>query len=309
MKLRSAIPVMLVMTSLRATPAESAHYRIEHHGATAVTSGTSVSGDYRNNGTAGETGAVVQSASYLAKGGFAGQIYSFASLATFAPTTETAENSTLQLAARLVLDDATLLPLGPSSVEWQASVGPTSIDPEGLLTSGSVYTDQPVIVTARHAGMQSDLFLIVTNVANDDFGIYAQDGIDDFWQVAYFGENNPDAAADRDPFGSGHSNLFKYTAGLDPLDSMSRFTLQTDWNPALRRMQLTMGPCFATRNYQVVASDDLITWQPALLQTLPSNPPRKTVVDLHATRPSRYYRVIITFRELLPKPDTPRTGK
>jgi hypothetical protein len=297
MKLRSAIPVMLVMTSLRATPAESAHYRIEHHGATAVMSGASATGAYRNNGTAGETGAVAQSASYLGKGGFAGQIYSLASLATFAATTETAENSTLQLAARLVLDDATLLPLGPSSVEWQASVGPiTSIDPEGLLTSGSVYADQPVLVTARHAGMQSELLLIVTNVANDDFGIYAQDGIDDFWQVAYFGENNPDAAADRDPFGSGHDNLFKYTAGLDPLDSMSRFTLQTNWNPALRRMQLTMGPCFETRNYQVVASDDLIAWQPVTLQTLASNPPQKTMVDLQATGPSRYYRVIITIR-------------
>lgn len=298
MSIRRAATIIAMMMTLPASASESEHYRIEHHGATAVTSGAAGGGAYQNNGIMGETGGLAQGSSYMAKAGFAGQIYRAASLATFAPALEMAENSTMQLGARLVMDDATSLPLDASSVEWQAASGPiAAIDPNGLLTSGSVYSYHLAIVSAQHAGMQSALHLIVTNTGNDDFGLYAADGVDDAWQVSYFGEDNPDGAADRDPFGSGHDNLFKYTAGLDPLDSMSRFTLKPEYDSALRRMKLTMGPCFESRNYQVMASTDLLTWQPVNLELLTADLNQKILLDLQTNHPARYYRVEITIRE------------
>lgn len=51
------------------------------------------------------------------------------------------------------------------------------------------------------------------------------DGIDDSWQVQYFGQPpNPLAAPNADADGTGQNNLFKFIAGLNPLDG-SRFTL------------------------------------------------------------------------------------
>ena len=310
MSIRPAVPVIVAMMRLPAGAAESEHYRIEHHGATAAASGNVEAGAYQNHGITGETGGIAQAGQYATKAGFAGQIYRAVSLGISAPVLEIAENSTLQLGAKLVMDDATFLSLDASSVEWEA-VGPiASISPKGLLTSGAVYGYHFAIVAARQADMRSALHLIVKNVGNDDFGLYAADGIDDAWQVRYFGENNPDGGPDRDPFGSGYDNLFKYMAGLDPLDSMSRFTLEPEYDAAQRRMKLTMGPCFASRTYQVEASDDLVTWQPVSLPAVVSgDPEKKSVVDIQADHPARFYRVNIAFRELLAKPDVSPSGK
>lgn len=56
---------------------------------------------------------------------------------------------------------------------------------------------------AVRARFTAGLNLIVRNIAADDFGKYAGDGIDDDWQVLYFGENNADAAPEIDADGSG----------------------------------------------------------------------------------------------------------
>ena len=304
--------IAILVSHLSAGAAESQHYRIEHHGATTASGGGTTGGAYQNQGITGETGGVAQGSAYLAKAGFAGQIYLANSLGAFAPSTEIAENSALQLGARAVMDDDSVLSLDPSSVQWQAASGPiASITPAGLLTGGVVHTDRLALVAARYQGLDSELALIVKNAGNDDFGLYAADGIDDAWQVQYFGENNPDAAPDRDPSGSGHDNLFKFTAGLDPLDSMSRFTLVPEYDHTRRRMRLTLGPCFATRLYQVMASTDMIHWQRVLLlqQEESGDPEKRTVVDIEASQPAKYYRVIITIRDLPEKPAVTASGK
>lgn len=297
-----ALATLVIAATATARAAESEHYRIEHHGATAVTGGIASGGAYQNNGITGEPGGISQGGAYTAKAGFAGQLYRAISLGILAPSTEVAENSTLQLGARLLMDDATLLHLDASSVQW-AGAGPiASISQDGLLTSGAAYAHHLAIVSARHAGIEGVLQLIVRNVNNDDFGLYAADGIDDSWQVQYFGENNPDGAADRDPFGSGNSNLFKYEAGLDPLNSMSRFTLEPEFDPVLRRMKLTMGPCFANRDYEVVASMDLLHWQPVVLHREVADTPKRILMDSEASQPAKYYRVNITIRNQIAKP-------
>ena len=80
---------------------------------------------------------------------------------------------------------------------------------------------------ARHiyAGNTGTLALSVLNVNTDDLPGYLGDGIDDAWQVQYFGLNNPQAAPTVDADGTGQTNFFKHIAGLNPLDPNSRFSL------------------------------------------------------------------------------------
>jgi len=64
----------------------------------------------------------------------------------------------------------------------------------------------------------------VINVGNDDFGSYAGDGLDDAWQVSYFGSDNPNAAPGADPDGDFMSNRGEYIAGTIPTNATSHFS-------------------------------------------------------------------------------------
>ena len=87
-------------------------------------------------------------------------------------------------------------------------------------------------------------------VNTDDLPGYLGDGIDDAWQVQYFGLNNPQAAPTVDADGTGQTNLFKYIAGLNPLDSNSRFTLTIQAFAAQPgRRNLVFSPRFPDRTY------------------------------------------------------------
>ena len=108
---------------------------------------------------------------------------------------------------------------------WSVASGPlTGISASGLATAGIVYQDTAATAQGSYLGDTGTLALTVRNVNTDDFGMYAADGIDDAWQVQYFGLNNPNAAPNVDFDHTGQTNLFKYIAGLNPLDG-SRFTL------------------------------------------------------------------------------------
>ncbi|MCW1915520.1 hypothetical protein OJ996_18180 [Luteolibacter sp. GHJ8] len=296
MRIPGAAYLLSLLSVAPTQAAESAHYRIEHQGASAAAGGKAQGGSYQNVGTAGETGGISQTGSYLSKGGFAGQIYRDVSIGISSPGTVLSEGTIHQFHAWLVCDDSSRLPLDASSVQWQATSGPVSISPGGVLSTFTVYSDQAAVVSARQGERQDTIQIIVRNASSDDYGFYAADGIDDLWQVQYFGENNPDAGPDRDPFGSGHSNYFKFIAGLDPLDPMSRFTIKTAYDAAQGRMRLDIGPCFESRNYQIMASEDLKIWQPVSLQTLPAEANEKAFVDFQSTRRKRYYRVEISIR-------------
>ena len=65
--------------------------------------------------------------------------------------------------------------------------------------------------------------------------------------------------------GTGQTNLFKYIAGLDPLDATSRFVLKAAEVPSQPgQKNLVFSPVVAGRTYTVVAKTDLLspTWTP-----------------------------------------------
>ena len=158
---------------------------------------------------------------------------------------------------------------------------------------------QNTIATAKgiYAGNTGTRALTVLSVNTDDLPGYVGDGIDDAWQVQYFGLNNPVAAPTVDADGTEQTNLFKYIAGLNPLDPNSRFTLAIQPVAAQPgRRNLVFSPRFPDRTYIVKSKTDLaaVTWNPLSSSTFTDNGQERTVTDLNATDALRFYHVEIT---------------
>jgi hypothetical protein len=156
------------------------------------------------------------------KHGYIGQLYEVTSLIVTAIPAPVSEGSNSQLSASATLDDATVLVVAGSSVNWGAASYPiASISASGLMTPSAVYTDTMGAVSGYYLGASNSVNLLVLDTNPDNFGIYANDGIPDSWQIQYFGLNNLEGVASADADGTGQNNLLKYLAGLDPTNSAS----------------------------------------------------------------------------------------
>jgi len=255
---------------------------------------------YSNDGSVGGIGGMSASSTplFTAKHSYVGQLYDVTGISLAANPLNVNEGTTSQLTGNAVLDDATFLPLASTALSWGVSSGPiSSIDPSGLATAGNVYRDTAAVVHRDFLGKSGALTLMVLNVGSDDFGAYAGDGIDDAWQVQYFGLNNPNAAPTADPDGDGQNNLFEYIAGTNPADPLSTFQLSIA--PVARQpgqQNLIFSPRFSSRSYTVQFRDDLSagSFAPLLGTATADNGVQRTVTDLNATDASRFYRVQIT---------------
>jgi hypothetical protein len=243
--------------------------------------------------------AVISSAAYTAKPGYVGELYEITSLAITAPPSNNLnELTSRQLNAAPQADDTTTLsPFDPSTVTWSIVSGPiTSISTSGVATAANVYQDTLATVGGATQGLSGQLGLTILDTNPDDYGIYANDGIPDSWQVQYFGTNNPQGIASADADGTGQTNLFKYVAGLNPLDG-SRFTLATQKvNGQPGQKNLIFQPLVTGRTYivQFVTALTTPTWQTLTGTTQNDNGATRTVTDLNATSARKFYRVQIT---------------
>ncbi|MGI9088866.1 MAG: hypothetical protein ACR2HH_14175 [Chthoniobacterales bacterium] len=252
---------------------------------------------------AGEFGAassaVTASAAYSGKAGYVGELYDIVALSLTAPPSNSLNETTnRQVDAAPLADDATTLAnFSAASVTWSTVSGPISINTGGLATAGTVYQDTPATVGGTAQSLSGQLTLTVLNVTTDDFGAYAGDGIDDSWQVQYFGQPpNPLAGPNVDADGTGQTNLFKFVAGLNPLDH-SRFTLSLSavtGQPTQKK--LVFGPLATGRTYtpQFGSSPTTPSWQsiPGMTQSDSGN--QRTVIDPNTTPVPRFYRVQIS---------------
>jgi hypothetical protein len=278
-----------------AAPRTSADYSINAE-ALSVAGSRTGSSSYTNDSNTGGVAGISSAATDTVKHGYAGQLYDIVALSVTAPPSNALnENTGRQLfAAPLADDSTTLAPFDPATVTWGVIAGPiASISTGGLATAATVYQDTLATVGASTLGLTGQLALTVLNVASDDFGGYAGDGIDDAWQVQYFGENNPNAGPNADPDGDGQTNLFEYIAGNAPNDSASRFELRMT-----ERGKLVFTPRLPDRTYAIEYRADLSNgadWAPLTGFNQSDNGSERTVVDTDASTPAKVYRVRISY--------------
>lgn len=293
------ICIGVIPYSTFAGPRTSASYSITTDTINAAGARTQ-STSYKNDGGAGGITGIssVASPAETAKHGYAAQLYDIIALALSAPPSlNLNESASRQLSAAPLADDATTLAaLNPSAVAWSIISGPiTSISSSGLATAATVYQNTPSRIGGAAQGLSGQFDLTVLDSIADNFGAYAGDGLGDDWQVQYFGQNNPNAGPNIDADGSGHGNRFKFTAGLNPLDG-SRFILSIQPVPGqASRKNLIFSPLVAGRTYTVQSTPSLITptWAALPQSTQSDNGTVRTVTDLSASPPPKFYRVKI----------------
>jgi hypothetical protein len=301
--------VFLVLSSLLvsgavAAPRTSANYSISAESVD-IAGARIQSANYSVNGSAvGEFGAgqnaLITGAAYTGKSGFVGELYDIVALSISSPPSNNLnETASRQLNAAPLADDATTLAsLDPSTVSWAIVSGPiASISTGGLATASTVYQDTLSTVSGSGQSLSGQLNLTILNVTNDDFGAYAGDQIDDSWQVQYFGQPpNPLAGPNADADGTGQTNLFKFVAGLNPLDG-SRFTLSIlQVSGQSSQKQLVFQPIVVGRTYNPQFATGLTNpnWSALTGTTQIDNGTQRTVTDPNATPAPKYYRLQIS---------------
>ena len=120
----------------------------------------------------------------VARVGFIGQLFNLTGLVLNASGTTLDERGTAQISLLQILDDGTFLTLSGSSAVWSVASGAISgVDAGGVATAATVYQNTPATVRATYGGQSATLNLTVVNVNNDDYGIYANDGVNDYLEV------------------------------------------------------------------------------------------------------------------------------
>ena len=261
--------------------------------------------------TAGGAGT---SAIYTSRSGYAGQLSAPSEIVLPPSLTTIDEGGSLQLSAMLVYDDLRTSSLDPGSIIWNQQSGPlSSISASGLLTADMVFQDSPAVVNGSYQNFTDSLNLTVLDTRTDNFGSYASDGIDDDWQVHYFGlplattaasanpdEGQPsssDASPLADPDFDGQNNLFEFTAGVVPTDPQSVFRLNLEpvkGQPS--RKQLVFSPRWIDRNYRILSSSTMQadSWLPVTADSVHDVGSQRIITDAGGTEPQKFYRVEIT---------------
>lgn len=259
----------------------------------------SIGGTYTHDGSLGSMGTpVIATGGPIAvKAGMWGQVSERVGLSVTAGSGQLAESQSLQLTASAILDDETLVLLDPTSVEWSSIGEPVvSITPGGLVTASPVYANTPVTIQGTTQSASDTIVLSIMDAASDNFGSYAGDGLDDDWQVQYFGLNHPEAGPDAVSDASGLTNRFKFLAGLVPGSAGSTFDVRIGapaGNPS--QTELRFRPLVSGRTYTVEFTDTLQSgdWQPLTTFTQNDESGERIVVDQENTGPRRFYRVKI----------------
>jgi len=255
------------------------------------------SSNYAIDGSIGGVAGCSSAASsaVMARGGYPGQLYDAKTLQLNASPAAVNETSNCQLSAVAIMTDNTFLPIPATGVIWSSFSWPiTSISASGMVTTTNVYQNTAATVNASYQSISAALVLMVLNVNNDDFGIYANDGIPDWWQVQYFGLSNPNAGPLHDPDGDGVDNCHEYVADTNPTNAQSYLHIE--------RLARTAG--YATyfqaqtnQSYILYYSTNLGSgkWNQVPAQTrIRTSSGAQALVDTSPAGSQRFYRVATT---------------
>jgi len=281
------LPVCLhLFWTVAASAATSANYGTSP--GNVDTGGTRVaSANYSIEGSSvGGVGGISASANYATRHGYSGQLFEVTNLTINAVSSNLNETASVALNPQASLSDGTKL--SPAVLQWFSGGAIAAVSPTGLVTAAAVYTNLPGMVVGGLGNLGVTRSFWVLDTHPDNYGLYAYDNIPDSWQVQFFGANNP--------AGTGSDVLFKYTAGLNPTNPASVFSVSLATAVA-GQAQIRFSPRLTNRTYTVQYTTDLASGNYYALPSLAQNDNGdvRTVTDLSATNASRFYRVGITF--------------
>ena len=249
------------------------------------------SADYSNDGSAGVlTGVSTAAPGEAVKHSFIGQLYEPVGLTIQAASPAVNETESVQLGARQMLDDNTMLVVSPSEVVWTQSPA-MSVSSNGHASAAAVYSDTSVTIIGTHLGFTGVLGLTVLDFLPDNYGLYANDTLPDAWQVQYFGTENPSAGPAEDPDHDGQNNLFEYEANLNPMDPLSKLTIRILDSGGGGR-SVAFSPRFDQCTYLLLGSSDLLDWK-TVAGRINDDGTLRTIIDPQGTEPRRFYRVSV----------------
>jgi hypothetical protein len=122
------------------------------------------------------------------------------------------------------LDDGTFeaQPLDGATFQLLTPNGFVSLnEASGLMTTSALLIPQTVTLQVTRGAISDTLNVTVLNSIKDNYSTYADDGLDDDWQVRYFGLDNPDARPTVDNENDTHNNFTEFALDLNPLIASS----------------------------------------------------------------------------------------
>lgn len=245
------------------------------------------------DGSVGGIGAYATNAtqSYETKTGFAGQLYDLAAIQLTASPSSVNETATRQLNEVGVFDDDTKGALATNAT-WGVVSGPlASVDGSGLATAGTVYQDTVASAYATFNAVTGTIALLIVNVNDDNYGLYAGDNIADTWQIQYFGIGNTNGQAAANPDNDPMNNLAEYRADTNPTNILSYLHITAISNDGANVTISWIGGVQATQYLE--RCTNLSTNAPAWL-AIHTNMPSTPTSDTHQDNPSDvtcFYRI------------------
>jgi len=259
--LMMVLGLSLAAPALTASPRESRNY-VQPTETFDAAGGKATAGRYSQTTSVGGISGEASSAGLkvVARIGHIAQLSDSTNLVLHATPVIVNEGETSTLSATATLDDGTVSHLDGRDLFWRATSGPVaSIDAQGLFTAANVYQPSSARIEGRYPGKTAFIDIGVLNLAYDDFGVYAHDGLPDLWQVQNFGENSPRGVATGDADGDGQSNFSEFMAGTAPSNPELRFRLELATLPGQPAQKyLLFSPRWNDRSYMVEYSLDLV---------------------------------------------------
>ena len=225
------------------------------------------------------------------KQGYVPQLATRRQLELISATNPVSEGTDVALSARIIMEDDSISALRPDTVNWTVVSGPISeISNMGTASVEHVYQATTGIVAGAVSPFATQLVIAIHNVSNDDFGIYADDSVDDAWQVAYFGEQNASGIGQADPDGDGRINRFEFLTGFSPLDKSNHFEIAVT-TVTTGTARVVLNRIKDGTRYSLYRTTNFVHWL-----TIDSLSPSSTrldvpILDTNAPRPAAFYRV------------------
>lgn len=298
MMLPLAIAFLICASIANAGPRASTNYAVSAD--TADSGGQrTTSTNYTHDGSITEIADISTTPTATVKHSYIGQLTDVTTLELTSSPGSVEEGSSRQFSASLLHDDLTTTPLLATAVTWGVHSGPlTGVDSLGLATASVVYQHTAASVQGTYASFSAIGALTVLNVNTDDLPGYSGDGMDDAWQVQYFGLNNPLALPTADPDSDGQNNAFEYIAGVIPTDATSRFlsTIESVPGQPLHK-NIIFSPRLPDRTYTVKTSTSLgpsALWSTLTGFTSTEVGDTGIITDTNATGSWKFYIVEIT---------------